>query len=800
MDDTGQPGADANGAGERDGTHDGTPWPANNSSEDALPGWGQYGADSRWPPVGTARVRADNTSIRPRADLRTPYSDLIAPISPPARPTDGVASGPGAEEHPNNLTFPPLNLPERAEPADDFPYGDRRVGRASVDYRTPYSPAADNDPTAAGHAPEVPMPAAPSLPAAPSSPEPPGDRAGTTPRPPLSLVPPLAEPTAPPAVDLPQPATTRQPQPPVPPFAGRPVGAAPVDTLPEPAAHPLPAAYSYPPLSDAPAADAGRHSEPVGGQYSDEPEQQVPQSAAPGGRHVGEESTERSPWAPASLPPGYERIPIARTSPPPEYEETPVYRESAASTSPYSAISDPVAPPEPIAQTDSPWHEPRWPQPSLSEPAGSVPGWPERPSGGPRYSGLPQRVPSAPDVPDVPGLPEPEQEPGGLPAAAPELARIATYLRDEDDDGAAAHPDGFEFSAVLAAVRGVPGVRDAQLRANASGAQTLRLELAEDADPGEVSRAVTRLLNERMGLAAEPNDERLRAAQSAPAVPAHRRAPDDDEETVGRLRDESAYADDVDRRAEAAGGTSVSEAAGGTSVPEPTAEGEAARPQADQPGGTGLPEPGPGVTTSRELGCGVTEAREFRRGVTEARALGGRGARSRGVEASGSRSYRRGGDSVPLADPARESAPAHRPLPGGPGAVRVLLDQVEVSTQGAEAVVEVRLSADASPAVGSARGPMFDGYVLRLAAVATANAVDELLAGADGSPRARCFIENATVVPMGNCEVAVVVLLLAHSGWVEELSGSAVVNGDQRQAVVRATLAAVNRRLEALLS
>jgi len=48
-------------------------------------------------------------------------------------------------------------------------------------------------------------------------------------------------------------------------------------------------------------------------------------------------------------------------------------------------------------------------------------------------------------------------------------------------------------------------------------------------------------------------------------------------------------------------------------------------------------------------------------------------------------------------------------------------------------------------------------------------------------------------------EVERVVLLLAHSGWVEQLSGSAVVNADQRQAVVCATLAAVNRRLEALL-
>ena len=48
--------------------------------------------------------------------------------------------------------------------------------------------------------------------------------------------------------------------------------------------------------------------------------------------------------------------------------------------------------------------------------------------------------------------------------------------------------------------------------------------------------------------------------------------------------------------------------------------------------------------------------------------------------------------------------------------------------------------------------------------------------------------------------VAVVVLLLSCGGWVEQLAGSAVVTGDDRHAMVRATLAAVNRRLEALLS
>jgi hypothetical protein len=41
---------------------------------------------------------------------------------------------------------------------------------------------------------------------------------------------------------------------------------------------------------------------------------------------------------------------------------------------------------------------------------------------------------------------------------------------------------------------------------------------------------------------------------------------------------------------------------------------------------------------------------------------------------------------------------------------------------------------------------------------------------------------------------------LACGGWVEQLAGSALVADDSRQAVVRAALAAVNRRLEALLS
>ncbi|HEY0698799.1 MAG TPA: hypothetical protein VGD43_13430, partial [Micromonospora sp.] len=103
-------------------------------------------------------------------------------------------------------------------------------------------------------------------------------------------------------------------------------------------------------------------------------------------------------------------------------------------------------------------------------------------------------------------------------------------------------------------------------------------------------------------------------------------------------------------------------------------------------------------------------------------------------------------------------------------------------------------------ATGVTSGPAVDGYLLRLCAGSAAAAIDELLNASPVTDRGRCFVEHAAVVPFGSCEVATVVVLLVCGGWVEQLAGSALVAGDPRQAIVRATLAAVNRRLEALLA
>lgn len=345
-------------------------------------------------------------------------------------------------------------------------------------------------------------------------------------------------------------------------------------------------------------------------------------------------------------------------------------------------------------------------------------------------SPLPQRIPAPPDVPEVPEDEPDDQfiEPGervrsGL--APPELARIATHLRyDEDlEEQPTERPDGFDVDTVLSAVRLVPGVRDAQLRPNPGGVHTLRLDLADGADPGQVSRMVARLLKQKMGLAAEPRRHNPLRPAGPPNLPRDPALPRD-------------------------------------------------VPIAGAPPAPRTPLP-PAVT--EQLG-GVAPA-----GHADDRA------RHRVTPVRVRDSH---GDGEP------------RRIGRGSSGPRVMIDQVQVSTLGLDATVEVRLTSNGAPAYGVASGPAVDGYVLRLAAVAATNAIDQLLSSTleGGERQGRSFVEHAAVVPFGSCEVAVVVVLLVYGGTVEQLSGSALVAGDPRQAIVRATLAAVNRRLDGLLS
>ncbi len=359
---------------------------------------------------------------------------------------------------------------------------------------------------------------------------------------------------------------------------------------------------------------------------------------------------------------------------------------------------------------------------------------------------LPQRIPAEPDVPSQDVVKAPTDEPAPLKDKA-QLSRIASHLRQKDVPSED-RPDGFDVQAVLAAVRAVAGIREASMRTTPTGAHHLRLELAEGADPGAISRMVARMLQDQMGIDAAL----MGGPGQQPSIPAQAE-PSPDNPPVMPPRPRSGLG----------------------AAPPPATENR--------------PEPSPRPEKFERPEQGREPRRRHpvsvpRRPLSELRPS----ERAAATWRSNAENEQQPGASPPAIATDRETGP------------RAIIDHVQTSTFGLDATVEVRLTAGERHASGVSSGPAVDAYVLRLCAAATAAAVDDLLRdGTSTGETGRCFVEHAAIVPMGSCDVAVVVVLLVCGGWVEQLAGSALVSGDPRRAVVRATLSAVNRRLAALL-
>ncbi|MFI7303339.1 hypothetical protein ACIBM8_09005 [Micromonospora aurantiaca] len=569
--------------------------------------------------------------------------------------------------------------------------------------------------------------------------------------PPAAYEPPRPEPVRPyeplRAEPAPGPETTRQYPPPAEPEASRPFRLARGDAEP-PHGYERPS-WAGPPVPVAPLIT------PPG----------PPPTSAPPAPAGGYAPTEAA--APAPPTSG-----VPATSGPPRFDPTPAPHPTSAP--PYAARR---SAPEPVPTADA-----------VAEPR------PEEPS-----PVLPQRVPSEPDVPVVPEPPAVEPS-----AETPELARIATHLRRDDEPAPLRErPEGFDVNAILDAVREVAGVRDAALRRTPAGAHSLRLDLADGADPAEVSRLVARLLQERMGLAAAPQN-----LPGAPAVP----PPAPLRRRSARLERSGEPGRAGENRAPGAPPAPVEAR---TAQPEPVEARNGDETAGDEmPARTGVVRPAANRSGDARFGADRATRPAEAPGDADEPPRRRRQATHRGRAAVDETSLAAAPTGMSTGSPVTlgtsysggqmtttETAPS-RPLDtGGVPGPRVVIEHVLVSTFGLDATTEVRLVAGDRTAEGHATGPAVDGYVLRLCAVAAAAAVDELLGGSvPAGERGRCFVEHAAVVPFGNCEVATVVVLLVCDGWVEQLAGSALVAGDPRQAVVRATLAAVNRRLEALLS
>jgi hypothetical protein len=120
---------------------------------------------------------------------------------------------------------------------------------------------------------------------------------------------------------------------------------------------------------------------------------------------------------------------------------------------------------------------------------------------------------------------------------------------------------------------------------------------------------------------------------------------------------------------------------------------------------------------------------------------------------------------------------------------RPVIAEIALRSTGSEAEAEVSVTFENETFVGTATGASAASQRPRLVAAATLIAIAELL----GVPT---DVESASIVDTGTNPVALVVLTLAVPRiGSQSVAGSAVVRGDEAEAVARAVLAALNRRL-----
>jgi len=144
-----------------------------------------------------------------------------------------------------------------------------------------------------------------------------------------------------------------------------------------------------------------------------------------------------------------------------------------------------------------------------------------------------------------------------------------------------------------------------------------------------------------------------------------------------------------------------------------------------------------------------------------------------------------------------EDAVLDRPvnLPEQRTAARPAIARMHLVSSGLDVTASVTLSSGERTAMGEARGAASQSGVHRAVATATLRAVEELVDG-----QVRFELDHLEVTPMGSERTVLVSLTLLTGKGTERLTGAAGVREDVRQAVIRATLDALNRRLEMLLA
>lgn len=137
----------------------------------------------------------------------------------------------------------------------------------------------------------------------------------------------------------------------------------------------------------------------------------------------------------------------------------------------------------------------------------------------------------------------------------------------------------------------------------------------------------------------------------------------------------------------------------------------------------------------------------------------------------------------------------HESIVPSPRAARPSIARMHLVSSGLDVTASVTLSSGDRTEVGEARGAASQTGVHRAVASATLRAVELLVDG-----QVRFELDHLEITPMGSERTVLVSLTLLTSRGTERLTGAAGVREDVRQAVIRATLDALNRRLEMILS
>ena len=337
---------------------------------------------------------------------------------------------------------------------------------------------------------------------------------------------------------------------------------------------------------------------------------------------------------------------------------------------------------------------------------------------------------------------------------------------------------------LVSALLGVPGVAAAAVEPTDAGPGTLRLQLLPGADEVGVAGAVNRILRSRFGLAVDADRVRVlgEGDDGPPLGGGDRPGPAAGPEPAPTGRDvppadDLPGVDDADALLEALrrsladldepGGPGL-EGAGldSAGVDSPGVDGPGLdRPGPDGPAGGGWPAPAthPSIAWAPPPAAPApTPAAAQRRAEAPA---------------------------------APERAPAPHPVSSAPvGRPRLVIERVQLVSAGLTTSVTVVLAHDGRTVQGSADGTATTGSLHRSVAAATLRAVEAVV-----GEGVRFDVEHVEVARTGPDRTALVVVTMVTERATQRLSGASVVREDVRQAVIRAVLAAVNRRVEPLI-